>query len=207
LDSAILLGEAVRHYPVVHPIYVRVGSYWEPTEELFLRRFLKAIACSNLKELIVIDQPVGDIYGPHWSLTGNHVPERGTPDEASYLPGRNVMLFCKPLLWCCARGIGELATAPLASNPFPDATPQFYDGLANLVGLAVSSHVRIIRPYADMGLHKADVLKRGIGMPLEHTFSCIRPIRQQHCGQCSKCGERIDGFRDAGVPDPTFYAG
>jgi 7-cyano-7-deazaguanine synthase len=27
-----------------------------------------------------------------------------------------------------------------------------------------------------------------------------------HCGRCSKCRERIEGFRDAGVEDRTIYA-
>ena len=44
LDSAVLLAEAVRVYPAVHPLYVRVGSFWEGAEESHLRRFLAAVA-------------------------------------------------------------------------------------------------------------------------------------------------------------------
>ena len=105
-----------------------------------------------------------------------------------------------------ANDIPELATAPLASNPFPDATPEFYDGLACLAGMAVNGRVKIIRPYAELGLHKEDVLRRGIGLPLELTFSCNRPERGLHCGTCSKCGERQQGFLAAKMPDPTRYA-
>ena len=49
---------------------------------------------------------------------------------------------------------GELALAPLGSNPFPDATPQFYDAFAGVVSTAVGGRVRVLRPYAD--LHKRD---------------------------------------------------
>lgn len=206
LDSAVLLGEAVRTYPAVHPIYVRVGSVWEATEQLVLGRFLAAVRRPALKPLVTLNQPVDDLYGPHWSLTGDGVPPLGAPDEDSFLPGRNVLLLAKPLLWCLARGVPELATAPLASNPFPDATPAFYDGFAELVGMSVGGRVRVVRPYAELGLHKADVVRRGAGLPLEHTLSCARPVSHRHCGRCSKCGERADGFRDAGVPDPTDYA-
>jgi 7-cyano-7-deazaguanine synthase len=130
----------------------------------------------------------------------------GEPDEASYLPGRNVLLLAKPLLWCALNGVPELATAPLASNPFPDATDAFYDGMAKLVGDAVTKTVRVLRPYAMMGLHKADVVKRGREMPLAFTLSCAKPVRGMNCGFCSKCGERKDGFTVAGIPDPTRYA-
>ena len=32
------------------------------------------------------------------------------------------------------------------------------------------------------------------------------PLRVRHCGTCSKCRERHDGFLEAGVADPTDYA-
>ena len=51
-----------------------------------------------------------------------------------------------------------------------------------------------------------DVIALGDGLPLELTFSCIRPIDGLHCGVCSKCAERRDGFRDAGRVDRTRYA-
>jgi 7-cyano-7-deazaguanine synthase len=206
LDSAILLGEAVRVFPAVVPIYVRVGTLWENAEQDHLLRFLRAIAKPVLKPLVTLDQPVGDLYAQHWSFSGDGTPRAGDPEEDSYLPGRNILLFAKPLLWCAANRIRDLATAPLASNPFPDASPEFYDGFASLVSRAVNRTVRIVRPYADLGLRKRDVLHRGAGMPLVHTFSCVRPVGRRHCGACSKCGERRDGFRDARMPDPTDYA-
>lgn len=206
LDSAILLAEATRTYPAVYPVYVRVGSFWEPTEEDHLRRFLASLSTRTLHPLVVLSQPVADLYGSHWSLTGRDVPATDTPDEAVFLPGRNVLLFAKPLLWCALHDVPELATAPLASNPFPDATPEFYDGFAKLVGGAVGGSVRVLRPYADLGLHKADVLRRGTGLPLELTFSCLGPVHGLHCGRCNKCAERRAGFLAAGMRDPTNYA-
>ncbi len=206
LDSAVLLGEAVQAYPAIYPVFVRVGSVWEDAEFAHLTRFLDALRSPVLKPLVELGQPVADLYGPHWSLTGDGVPPLGAPDADSFLPGRNVLLLAKPLLWCLLNGVPELATAPLASNPFPDATPAFYDGFARLVGDSVSGTVRVLRPYAELGLHKPEVVRRGAGLPLEHTLSCASPVAGGHCGRCSKCGERRDGFRLAGLPDPTAYA-
>ena len=208
LDSAVLLAEAARAYPAVYPLYVRSGLRWEGVERTHLDRFLAAIRTPTLRPLHVLELPVADLYGRHWSVTGEGVPGADTPDEAVYLPGRNVLLLSKALIWCHLHGVPELATAPLGSNPFPDATPAFYAEFAAVVGRAVGdapAHaVRVIRPYA--ALHKADVLRRGRGLPLGDTFSCLHPVGGLHCGRCNKCAERQQGFRDAGMDDPTQYA-
>jgi 7-cyano-7-deazaguanine synthase len=205
LDSAILLAEAARAYPAVHPLYVRTGLLWEPVERAHLDRFLAAVRTPRLQALHVLHVPVADVYGNHWSLSGDGVPGADTPDDAVFLPGRNVLLLSKALVWCHLQGVPELATAPLGSNPFPDATAEFFDDFAAVVSRSVGGNVRVLRPYAD--LHKADVLRRGRGLPLGETFSCLRPVNGLHCGRCNKCFERQQGFRDAGMADPTRYAG
>lgn len=207
LDSAILLAEAAQVYPRVYPIYVQVGSLWEEIELSYLRRFLAALAAPTVAPLRIFQQPVQDLYGEHWSLHGQAVPDAHSADDAVFLPGRNVLLLAKPLLWCLMQGIPELATAPLVTNPFPDATPEFYDGFAAMVSQSVAGQVRVIRPYATLGLFKVDVIHRGRAFPLEHTFSCLQPLPDgRHCGRCNKCAERQGGFAAAGIPDPTRYA-
>jgi 7-cyano-7-deazaguanine synthase len=205
LDSAVLLAEAARAYPAVHPIYVRTGLVWEPVEFKHLTRFLQAIRGPALKPLVELSQPVADVYGSHWSLTGKDVPGAETPDEAVALPGRNVLLLAKPLVWCHLNNVPELALAPLGSNPFADATPGFFAVMAGAVNAAMGGAVRVVTPYAALGLHKADVVRRGASLPLEHTFSCLAPVNGRPCGGCNKCAERKAGFRAASVPDPTTY--
>ncbi|MBA4062878.1 MAG: 7-cyano-7-deazaguanine synthase [Isosphaera sp.] len=203
LDSAVLLAEAARAYPAVVPLYVRTGLAWEGVERQHLDRFVRALAAPAVRPVVTLEQPVADLYGDHWSLTGVGVPAAGTPDEDVFLPGRNVLLLAKPLLWCHLHRVPEVALAPLAANPFPDATPEFFAALAGAVNRSVGGSVRVLRPYA--GLHKPDVIRRGAGLPLGHTLSCIRPAGGGHCGRCSKCHERRVAFAEAGVPDPTAY--
>jgi 7-cyano-7-deazaguanine synthase len=205
LDSAVLLAEASRTHPAVHPLYVRFGLAWEEAERAHLRRFLQAIACAALRPLVVLEMPVADLYGEHWSITGEGVPAAGTPDEAVFLPGRNVLLLSKALLWCHLHDVDAVALAPLDHNPFPDATPAFFSAFEAVVNQAVGGRVRVCFPYR--GLSKADVLRRGQGLPLEWTFSCVRPVDGQHCGTCNKCDERQQGFALVGLPDPTAYHG
>lgn len=203
LDSAILLGEALRDAARVQPLYIRAGLRWEDVELEHLRRFLAALQTPALAPLKILDMPVADLYGQHWSITGTNVPGADTPDEAVFLPGRNVLLLAKALLWCHLHDVPQLGLGILGSNPFADATPAFLDGFAAAVNRAVDGRVEVWRPYA--GLHKTDVMRRGRDLPLELTFSCIRPVDGQHCGRCNKCAERRQAFADAGMADRTPY--
>src|SRR4051812_45500797 len=179
LDSAILLAESLRECTAVHPLYVRNGLYWEPDELRHLRQFLGALPGDRLRPLHVLDLPVADLYGQHWSITGRDVPDGDSPDEAVFLPGRNVLLLSKAILWCHLHSVPAVALAPLESNPFPDATSAFFHAYEQVVNQAVGGSVRVLRPYA--GLSKQEVMRRGQSFPLELTFSCIRPMAGQHC--------------------------
>lgn len=203
LDSSVLLAQELEIRPSVQPLYVHCGLFWEPVEMDHLRRFLAAVAAPNLRTLHVLEMPVRDLYPPHWSITGEGTPGADTPDAAVFLPGRNVLLLAKAILWCHLHGVPELALAPLGSNPFPDATPEFFADFQAVVNRAVAGGVRVVQPY--LRLHKTEIVQRGRGLPLELTFSCIRPREGRHCGACNKCAERRKAFADAGVPDRTPY--
>jgi 7-cyano-7-deazaguanine synthase len=206
LDSAILLGDAVRKGSTVSPLYVRSGLSWEEVELRYLRRFLEASACPRLRKLHILEVPTRDLYAVgHWSVSGKNVPGAQTPDEAVFLPGRNVLLLSKALLWCHLHGVRALGMAPLGSNPFPDATPEFFQDFTRVVNQSVQGAVELWLPYSR--LHKSEVMQRGRGLPLGLTFSCIQPRGERHCGVCNKCAERKQAFRAAAMPDPTDYAG
>lgn len=205
LDSAVLARAMARRHAPVFPLYVRAGLRWEPVEEYWLRRLLKTIdAGGAIRPLTVARLPVEDVYGAHWSLTGRGVPGARSADGAVYLPGRNLLLLSKAAVFCALRGIPAVAMGPLKGNPFPDATPAFFRGFARLASRALEFPLRVLTPLAR--LSKAQVVQAGNGLPLELTFSCMRPVGRRHCGACNKCDERRRAFRAAGLPDPTAYA-
>jgi 7-cyano-7-deazaguanine synthase len=204
LDSAILLGQLLAAGRTVQPLYIRSYLHWEPAELRAAQRFTEALAGPRLLPLVTLELPVADLYGDHWSVTGRGVPDGATPDEAVYLPGRNALLLIKALIWCRLRGIGSLALAPLGSNPFSDASPQFFNAFSAAVNQAVSAEIEILRPFS--ALHKHEVMRLGRGLPLELTMSCIDPQGSLHCGRCNKCAERQAAFSAADMPDATIYA-
>jgi len=204
LDSCILLGRLLDEGHQVQPFYVRSGLVWQRAELRAAERFLRAVDCRQLADLVILDLPLGDLYGKHWSVTGHETPDAASPDRAVYLPGRNALLVIKAALWCRLHGIDRLALAVLRSNPFGDATPEFFDDFESALYRATSRRVRIVRPFAQFD--KRQVMDLGRGLPLELTFSCIAPMRGTHCGRCNKCAERNAAFRLVGADDPTRCA-
>lgn len=203
LDSGILLGHLLQSGRRVQPFYVRSHLVWENTELEFVRTLLKALSSERLASLAVLEMPLWDLYGDHWSTNGHDAPDAASLDDAVYLPGRNALLAIKPALWCAMRGIKELMLAVLATNPFADATEEFFQSFETALALSTGNRVRLVRPFAQ--LQKKDVMQLGQGLPLELTFSCIAPIGGLHCGNCNKCAERQHAFRSIGVNDPTRY--
>jgi 7-cyano-7-deazaguanine synthase len=204
LDSAILLGLLIERGYRVQPLYVRSGLVWEPEELHAVRRFLEAISGPRLAPMVTLELPVADLYGDHWSMSGCQVPDEWSADAAVYLHGRNALLIIKAALWCQLHGIGELALGVLSTNPFRDASPEFFRDLESALNFAAGKGLRIRRPLADMT--KRQVMELGKGLPLELTFSCISPVEGLHCGHCNKCAERSVAFGLIGIEDPTDYA-
>jgi 7-cyano-7-deazaguanine synthase len=204
LDSSVMLGAIARTGRHVFPVYIRAGLSWERDELATLRRFVRALKLPNVEPVTALNLPMRDLSGDHWSMTGRNVPGYNASLSSNYILGRNFTLLTKAAIFSARNQIGEIAMAPLESNPFPDARPEFFRAFAHAVELGVGIKLAIRAPFA--GKSKADVVRTGASMPLELTVSCAQPTGIVHCGACTKCAERVEGFLEAGVPDPTHYA-
>jgi 7-cyano-7-deazaguanine synthase len=212
LDSAVLLGEEAARGDV-QPVYIGVGLAWEAAERRAIDAQLAAWpAHLPLRPLKALGVDMSDVYpGTHWAMAGRP-PGYHTPDEDVYLLGRNLVLLSKASVYCAAAAISRLLLGTLGHNPFADATPEFRAAMAAAASLGLGRRLTIEAPYALQG--KADVIRRGaeLGVPLALTLSCMSPPDLDghgpavHCGTCSKCRERHDGFRASGIADPTTYA-
>jgi len=204
LDSSIMVGDLLRRGRRVQPFFIRGGLAWEAGELAAAQRFLERLACERLQPLVVLEMPLGDLYGDHWSVTGRGAPGAESADAAVFLPGRNALLVIKAAIWCQLHEVRELALGVLGSSPFDDAQAPFFHHIEAMLARSGGGLVRIVRPLS--GLDKRQVMQMGRGLPLEWTFSCVSPVDGLHCGVCNKCAERIKAFRSIGMADPTPYA-
>ena len=213
LDSAVLVAselEETRHLygknAYIQPIYVTSGFSWESGEQAQVNRLLQSKQFHGLvRQLACLDCPVSDTYpSKHWSLNSNP-PAYNTPDEDVYLVGRNILLLAKVSAYCAINRIERIAIGPLAGNPFPDATPEFFRSMQQARSQGLDHDLEIVAPFSR--LSKADVIKRGqlLRVPFELTVSCMKPLKTTHCGRCSKCRERLLAFQNAGISDPASY--
>ncbi len=213
LDSAVLAAAEARTGRV-QPIYVSAGLAWERREIAALERLLRAPAFAAVAPPAQLTFTVRDLYpANHWAITGTP-PAFDTPDEDVYLVGRNVVLLTKAAIYCASHGIERIAIGPLAGNPFPDATAEFFAAMARALSLGLAHPIEVAAPFA--GMAKREVIRLGVelGVPLELTLSCMSPHEPAaagdeagpvHCGRCSKCRERREAFASAGTTDRTRY--
>jgi 7-cyano-7-deazaguanine synthase len=207
MDSAVLLAQELTRADTVWPLHVRSGLAWEDAEAQTIVRLLAAPPfAGRVHAMTTLTVDMRDVYpATHWAVVGQP-PAYDTPDEDVYLEGRNIILIAKAAVFCARRHLGRLALGPLAGNPFPDATSEFFSSMARAMSLGLAQPLEIAAPLSS--LHKEDVILLGLklGVPLDGTLSCMQPANGRHCGRCSKCRERQDAFREARVTDRTEYS-
>ncbi|MBL8023355.1 MAG: 7-cyano-7-deazaguanine synthase [Elusimicrobia bacterium] len=186
-DSAALLAWAVQRYRLVQPLYCRFGLRWEKAELYWLKKFLAAYQPSGLLPLSVLENSFKSQYRTHWSLTGEGVPGICSPDPSVYLPGRNIALLSQAGIYAAKNDYKDIVLGTLASNPFPDATPQFFRSMGQALTHGLEKKIRIGAPFRKTSKQK--VFKLFPNLPFHLVFSCLNPKRLRPCGDCNKCAE------------------
>lgn len=206
LDSAVLLAQAAATSGSAQPIYVKSGLAWEAGEQALAERLARTLArVATLEPLVTLTVDMRDVYpATHWAVRGE-APAFDTPDTDVYIEGRNIVLLAKAAVYAARAGLSRILLGTLAGNPFPDATPGFFEAMGSSLSMGLGSVIVVEAPLRH--LHKREVIELGatLGVPFELTLSCMQPVNGVHCGRCSKCRERRDAFRQSGIEDPAEY--
>lgn len=188
VESASLTVHYLEKGFFVYPLYVRSGLSWEKIERKWALRLW-----SYLRKKYRRIAPFRTLF----------VSGLG-PKEGIEIPLRNLILGTVTALESLRKDIRALAVGSLGIYPFPDNNREYFDKLEELIRKGAKEDFRIETPF--MGLEKWEVIRRFYGkLRYNLTFSCVRPVKGLHCGKCEKCFERKEGFKLAGVEDPTIY--
>ena len=172
----------------------------------------------NAKEHLVMDLDLAKIGGS--ALTGDiEVPKGRNEGEmkgeipVTYVPARNTVFLSLALGWAEVLGALDLFIGVNAVDysGYPDCRPEFIAAFEKLAQLATKTgveggHFEIHTPL--IHLSKADIIREGerLGVDYSRTVSCYQADEEgRACGVCDACRLRVEGFRAAGIPDPTHY--
>jgi 7-cyano-7-deazaguanine synthase len=131
----------------------------------------------------------------------------------TYVPARNTVFLSLALAWA---EVLDAQAIFIGANSidypgYPDCRPEFIAAFQALARLATKQAVegRAVRIEAPLiHLSKADIIRRGaaLGVDYAQTVSCYNADEEgRACGRCDSCRFRREGFRAAGIPDPTRY--
>lgn len=207
LDSSTLLAHMHQTYDVL------ALSFYYGQRHSFELGSAQAVAAHYGAEHHEIDLgSVGKLLtGSALTDSSVPVPEGHYAEEnmrATVVPNRNAIMANIAIGIASARGAKLVALGIHAGDHavYPDCRPQWVGALRDLAakGLDGFHTPQIVTPFVTWS--KTDIAREAnrLGVPVELTYSCYKGDAK-HCGRCGTCVERIEAFRDAGVPDPTEY--
>ena len=182
LDSSVMLAELARGGREIFPVYMRAGLMWERHElgALKLHPTAQNARHPRGKRAAIADGRRGRRPLEHDRAQSAGLSRGGVVELH---PGAQLELLAKAAIFCAYNRIGEIAMAPLESNPFPDARPEFFRALERAIDLGVGLRLKILTPF--VGMTKGEVIRRGANLPLRFTVTCARTKGIVHCGRCT----------------------
>ena len=151
------------------------------------------------------------------ALTDNiPVPDAHSYQEkvpVTYVPARNMIFLAFAVAYTEvleARDI-FIGVNSVDYSGYPDCRPEFIKAFARAAKLGTKAadedwEYTIQSPLQN--LSKAEIIKLGTSLGVDYsiTHSCYNPdANGLACGKCDSCDLRRNGFKEAGVPDPTRY--
>lgn len=132
----------------------------------------------------------------------------------TYVPARNTIMLSLAMAWAEVLEADDIFIGVNAVDysGYPDCRPEYIAAFQHMARLAtragVEGHgVTIHAPLIDLGKH--EIIQRGLALGIDYalTVSCYSADAEgRACGRCDACQLRAEGFRAAGVADPTRYA-
>jgi len=211
LDSATLLALAREQGYACHALTFSYGQR-HVSETVAAARVAGALGAAELRVMSL--SGLGEIGGSALTDRAIAVPEApGAGVPITYVPARNTVFLALALAWAEVLGARDIFIGVNAVDysGYPDCRPEFIAAFEKTANLATRAGVeggrfRIHAPLIALG--KADIIRQGqrLGVDYALTVSCYQADGEgRACGRCDSCRLRAEGFRAAGMADPTRY--
>ncbi len=129
----------------------------------------------------------------------------------TYVPARNTILLSLGLGWAEVLGARDLfiGVNAIDYSGYPDCRPEFLTAFERVAALATRAGVegaefRIRAPLLSWNKARIVTEATALGVDLGRTVSCYDPgSGGAPCARCDACRLREQGFREAGLDDPS----
>jgi len=211
MDSAVTIAIAREQGYQVHALSVAYGQRHN-SELAASDRVSRMLGAVEHKTVSIDLRSIGgsaltaDIDVPLDTIDSTDIP-------VTYVPARNTIMLSIALGWAEVLGSSDIwcGVNAVDYSGYPDCRPAFIEAFEKLANVATRAGVegagiRIQAPL--MRMSKADIAREGkrLGVDFSATVSCYQADEQgRACGHCDACRLRAQGFRDAGIADPTRY--
>lgn len=175
----------------------------------------RVAAAGGAAEHRIVRLDIGQFGGSALTDSSIAVPVEGVQPgiPITYVPARNTVMLSFALAWAEVLGADDIFVGVNAVDysGYPDCRPEFIQAFERMANLATKvsvegHHLTIHAPLID--LSKADIIRKGTALGVNYglTVSCYQADDEgRACGVCDSCRLRHEGFRAAGVSDPTPY--
>lgn len=141
--------------------------------------------------------------------TGGEIPEGHYEDPSMQ---RTVVPFRNGIMLSIAAGFAESLDYDhvIIGNHFgdhaiyPDCRAEFIEPMAAAILRGTYKEIGLLSPFKSLTKSEIAIIGTVLKTPFKQTYSCYKG-RENHCGKCGTCVERIEAFKLAKVTDPTTY--
>lgn len=210
LDSATVLAIARDAGYACHALSIDYGQRHGAELEAAARVAAAGGALSHRTVSVNLDA-IGGSALTDVAIDVPSAPAPGIP--VTYVPARNTVFLAIALGYAEVLDAGAICVGVNAVDysGYPDCRPAFIDAFQALADVATRAGVEGHGPRIEaplLHLSKADIIRQGVALGVDYglTVSCYNadPLGRA-CGCCDACRLRAEGFRAAGVADPTVY--
>ncbi len=163
---------------------------------------------------IIFDVNLSKIGGSALTDSTIDVPDMSSDDiPVTYVPARNTIFLSIAAAYAERFDIADIfiGVNAIDYSGYPDCRPEFITSFEDMINLGTKSGVTgkkitIHAPLVKMKKH--EIILSGVkhGVDYSKTLSCYNPSDGGlACNSCDACHFRKEGFRLAGVNDPTRY--
>jgi 7-cyano-7-deazaguanine synthase len=211
MDSAVVIAMAREQGYQVHALSISYGQRHK-SELAASERVSKMLGAIEHKTVSIDLRSIGGS-----ALTADIDVPLDAPETAAipvtYVPARNTIMLSIALGWAEVLGSSDIwcGVNAVDYSGYPDCRPAFIDAFEGLANVATKAGVEgaVIRIHAPlMRMSKADIALEGqrLDVDFSSTVSCYKADEEgRACGHCDACRLRAEGFREAGLLDPTRY--